>query len=247
MQQLILPHWARASQRCKCGHSSMEPLTSVGKVWNYRTASTFLSPKRTWNMHWFIYFFYFYRDKKHPQGCFFLFFFYHPACKSKRKNDQNHHREWQIYSEFLCWRFRRDHIWLAEVRGFLQSGQTAVVTPGRKRITNQILTVTLVYRCARGVTRRGRRQRFHSMFVGNVKNVWLENSAWQAIRWHTFFFFFLATVLLFCLHVSVCCCLRQLLEASLCTLWIMEVLGLYFSEPSSMVGGGVHTVEHKSS
>lgn len=62
-----------------------------------------------------------------------------------------------------------------------------------------------------------------------------------------FFFFFLATVLLFCLHVSVCCCLRQLLEASLCTLWIMEVLGLYFSEPSSMVGGGVHTVEHKSS
>lgn len=247
MQQLILPHWARASQRCKCGHSSMEPLTSVGKVWNYRTASTFLSPKRTWNMHWFIYVFYFYRDKKHPQGCFFLFFFYHPACKSKRKNDQNHHREWQIYSEFLCWRFRRDHIWLAEVRGFLQSGQTAVVTPGRKRITNQILTVTLVYRCAREVTRRGRRQRFHSMFVGNVKNVWLENSAWQAIRWHTFFFFFLATVLLFCLHVSVCCCLRQLLEASLCTLWIMEVLGLYFSEPSSMVGGGVHTVEHKSS
>lgn len=28
------------------------------------------------------------------------------------------------------------------------------------------------------------------LFVGNVKNVWLENSAWQAIRWHTFFFFF---------------------------------------------------------
>lgn len=247
MQQLILPHWARASQRCKCGHSSMEPLTSVGKVWNYRTASTFLSPKRTWNMHWFIYVFYFYRDKKHPQGCFFLFFFIILLVRAKEKNDQNHHREWQIYSEFLCWRFRRDHIWLAEVRGFLQSGQTAVVTPGRKRVTNQILTVTLVYRCARGVTRRGRRQRFHSMFVGNVKNVWLENSAWQAIRWHTFFFFFLATVLLFCLHVSVCCCLRQLLEASLCTLWIIEVLGLYFSEPSSMVGGGVHTVEHKSS
>lgn len=190
MQQLILPHWARASQRCKCGHSSMEPLTSVGKVWNYRTASTFLSPKRTWNMHWFIYVFYFYRDKKHPQGCFFLFFFIILLVRAKEKNDQNHHREWQIYSEFLCWRFRRDHIWLAEVRGFLQSGQTAVVTPGRKRITNQILTVTLVYRCARGVTRRGRRQRFHSMFVGNVKNVWLENSAWQAIRWHTFFFFF---------------------------------------------------------
>lgn len=76
MQQLILPHWTRASQRCKCGHSSMEPLTSVGKVWNYRTASTFLSPKRTWNMHWFIYVFYFYRDKKHPQGCFFFFFYF---------------------------------------------------------------------------------------------------------------------------------------------------------------------------
>lgn len=250
MQQLILPHWARASQRCKCGHSSMEPLTSVGKVWNYRTASTFLSPKRTWNMHWFIYFFYFYRDKKHPQGCFFLFFFYHPACKSKRKNDQNHHREWQIYSEFLCWRFRRDHIWLAEVRGFLQSGQTAVVTPGRKRITNQILTVTLVYRCARGVTRRGRRQRFHSMF-DCLWEMW-KMYGWKILRDKQyddtlFFSFFLATVLLFCLHVSVCCCLRQLLEASLCTLWIMEVLGLYFSEPSSMVGGGVHTVEHKSS
>lgn len=31
MQQLILPRWARASQRCKWGHPSTEPLTSVGK------------------------------------------------------------------------------------------------------------------------------------------------------------------------------------------------------------------------
>lgn len=39
---------------------------------------------------------------------------------------------------------------------------------------------------------------------------------------------FFSTELLFCLHASVCCCLRQLLEASLCTLWMIEVLGSYF-------------------
>lgn len=36
-------------------------------------------------MHWFIYVFYFYRDKKHPQGCFFLFFFIILLVRAKEK------------------------------------------------------------------------------------------------------------------------------------------------------------------
>lgn len=99
MQQLILPHWASASQRCKCGHSSMEPLTSVGKSEIIeQPALSFLL--RECEIGSFIFFiFFFYRRKKYPQGCCWLFFFktfINLFCNSKEKNDQKHHWEWQI-------------------------------------------------------------------------------------------------------------------------------------------------------
>lgn len=79
MQQLILPHWARASQRCKCGHSSMEPLTSVGKSEIIeQPALSFLLKEREICIDSF---FFFTRKKKHPQG----WLFYHLHCKSKKK------------------------------------------------------------------------------------------------------------------------------------------------------------------
>ena len=74
MQQLILPQWARASQRCKCGHSSMEPLTSVGKSEIIeQPALSFLLKEREICIGSFIYFFFFFFfSGKNTHGAFFI-------------------------------------------------------------------------------------------------------------------------------------------------------------------------------
>lgn len=129
MQQLILPHWARASQRCKCGHSSMEPLTSVGKSEIIeQPALSFLLKECEICIGSFMFFIFpsfYYRKKKHPQGCFL----YHLACKSKKK-------KWSETSQRVT-----DLVWISMLafqtrsylvrwsQGILQSGQTTLVIP----------------------------------------------------------------------------------------------------------------------
>lgn len=81
MQQLILPHWARASQRCKCGHSSVEPLTSVAKSEIIeQPALSFLLKEREICIGSFIFFIFILYRKKTPIGLF-----YHLARKSNNK------------------------------------------------------------------------------------------------------------------------------------------------------------------
>lgn len=85
MQQLILSHWDRASQICKCGHSRMKPLTSVCKSEIIeQPAPSFLLKERQMciGSFLFLYFFLFYR-KNSPLGL--ISFFIVLLVRAKKK------------------------------------------------------------------------------------------------------------------------------------------------------------------
>lgn len=224
MQQLILPHWARASQRCKCGHSSMEPLTSVGKSEIIeQPALSFLLKEREiciGSFMFFIFSYYFFTGKKNTHRAVFC----HLACKSKKKMIRNITESDRFSMNF--------HAGISDkiISGTLKSGDFTVRSnhggyPQQKMNNSSDSNCNIGIQVCTQST-----DPFH--IVADSKGstpVKCEKCIAGKFRVKsnkmTHFF---QTALLLCLHVSLCCCLQQLLVASLCTLWIMEVRGSYF-------------------